>query len=283
MVSAILQEECMRKTRIFGVVICALALAVAFSGMAIADRPVNQTPETQGISVSTQIDCIGTVTSTSSLAWTISSGGTGLPLGDQEVRATTGYNEDTNAVNGHTVYSKQFGVDTANKIADQNNVQSDRLITFEQIPGTGGRMTSSEDIMIDTVGNPTSTAGAMLCPFGPSASDTIPAFCNIVQSGSAVDLTFGSVATQASSRTVAATADIPVALAYHINVQGIATQNGTIPAQGSAQAFLKMHLMEGRGDSTDKAEDFIYQEMSSASGLINSFDKAMQYNSGMRR
>ncbi len=274
----------MKGTKIFGVVFCALAVMVALAGVTVADRPVNQTPETQGIKVSTSIDCIGTVTSTSSMAWTVSSGGTGLPLGEEEVRATTGYNEDTMAVNGHTVYTKDFGVDTANRIADQNNVQSTRLITFEQVQGMmNGRMTSSEDIMIDTVGNPTSTAGAMLCPFGPSESDMFPAFCNIVQSGSKVDLTSGSVATQASSRTVAATADIPVTLAYHIAVQGIATQNGTIPAQGSAEAFLKLHVMEGRGGSLDKSEDFIYKETSSASGLLNSFDKAMQYNSGMRR
>ena len=39
------------------------------------------------------------------------------PLSGEEVVQTTVYTENTNAMNGHTVYVKEFSVDTGNKVA----------------------------------------------------------------------------------------------------------------------------------------------------------------------
>jgi hypothetical protein len=257
-------------------------VCLALCGPAAADRPVNQTPETQGIVTSTSIECVGTVTNTASLTWTVSTGAVNsAPLGEQGATATTSYSENTMAVDGYVRYVRDFGVDTSNQVANTNNVESTRIIEFDAAADGNpvGRMISSEDILIDTAGNPASTAENMICPFGSSSSSSIPAFCNIVQAGSDMDVTSVSVATEASSRTVAASADIPVALSYHIKATGLAGN----PAEGSISAYIRSHIMEGRGDSLNKAGDLIYKEQSTASGEITLFDKLMEYQSGMRR
>jgi len=262
---------------------CAVMLVLIGFGMTVsADRAPNQTPETQGITTSTAIICTGTVTNTANMVWVTSSEAAGgAPLSAQEVQSTTSYSENTIASNGYVSYTKEFGVDTANKVANQNNVQSSRIIEFIA-SGDGnpmGRMISDESLMIDNVGLAASTSDYMLCPFGSSSSSSIPAFCNIVEAGSSLDMTEVSVASQASSRTIAASADVPVALSYHIKAQGF----DGYPAQGSISAYIKSHIQEGRGDGVEKAEDLAFSETSTASGEVTLFDKLMEYNSGMRR
>jgi len=93
---------------------------------------------------------------------------------------------------------------------------------------------------------------------------------------------FISLSTQASSRTIMASADIPVALAYSINAHGVNTANGTIPGQGLVSAYMKIHLQGGRGDSLTKSSDLSSEDKSSANGIINAFTKNMGYQSGAR-
>ncbi len=277
----------MKTSGFVGVIIVAMAMMVALTGCAMAAKPVNQTPETQGIVTSTAINAQGTVTESESLAWTIVNNGpiNSPPLGSigtqGEVQYTTGYNQNVMAVSGLTQYNKAFSVDTANKIADASNVKVATNVQF--IAVDTGRMTFSEDILLDGVGNASETAAAMLCPFGPGSSTFIPDFCNIVQAGSSMDVTLVSAETSASDRFVAATADVPNTLAYSIAAKGMTVDDTTIPAMGTVSAFMKVHIMEARGDSSDKSEDLTYSETSTASGLINSFSKSMSFMDGMRR
>ncbi len=266
------------------VIIVAMAMLVALTGCAMAAKPVNQTPETQGIVTSTAINAQGTVSETESLSWTIVNNGpiNSPPLGEPgEVQYTTGYNQNVMAVSGLTQYNKAFSVDTANKIADASNVKVGTNVQF--IAVDTGRMTFSEDILLDGQGEEAETAASMLCPFGPASSEFIPDFCNIVQMGSTMDVTLVSAETAASDRFVAATADIPNVVAYSIAAKGLTVEGSTLPAIGTVSATMKAHIMEARGDSDDKSEDLTYSEASSASGLINSFSKSMSFMDGMRR
>ena len=128
----------------------------------------------------------------------------------------------------------------------------------------------------------------MLCPFAATTSTLIPPFCNIVQTGSSVDLTSGRLVTSSHERTVAATSDPGVEAGHDISVTGIG--NGV--ALGSADAYLKVHVQEGRvaliTSNIDyqryqvmKTEDLQYSEVSSASPTIAKFSKSMDYNSGL--
>jgi hypothetical protein len=239
---------------------------------------VNQTPEIQGITTTTVIDVVGSASNNVELAWTSGSGSTTPPLSGGDSVQTTVYTENTNAVNGHTQYVKDFSVNTGNKVLSQSNVESNRQITFEG--SDGGNMVSDESLLIDTVGMPTSAAGQFLCPFGASTIGELPAYCNIIQAGSHVDSSFISLSTQASSRTIMATADVPVALAYSINAHGVNTASGTYPAQGLVSAYMKIHLQEARGSNLTKSSDLSSDDTSQANGYINSFIKNMAYQSG---
>jgi len=264
----VLREELMKIRKNVLLILSVVMVLTIFSTTTMADG-VNQTNEIQGITTTTFIDVVGMASNNVELAWTSSS----------DSVQTTVYSENTNAVNGHTVYSKDFSINTGNQLQGQSNVQSSRIITFEG--QDGGRMVSDESLLISTSGNPTSAAGQFLCPFGAGGSSVLPAFCNIIEAGSHVDSEYISLATQASSRTVLASGDIPVALNYHINAHGITTANGVVPARGFVSAYMRVHLQGGRDESFNKATDLQYQESTSASGSINSFIKDIGYQSGV--
>ena len=235
--------------------ILSVFLVLTTLSISVTADGVSQTPEIQGITTTTVIDVVGSASNNVELAWTSGSGSIqdNPPLSSGESVQTTVYTENTNAMNGHTQYVKDFSVDTGNQVLSQSNVKSSRQITFEGLDG--GNMVSDESLLIDTVGMPTSAAGQFLCPFGASTISDIPAYCNIVQAGSHVDSNFISLSTQASSRTVMATADVPAALAYSINAHGVNTASGTIPAQGLVSAYMKIHLQGARGSNLTKSSD----------------------------
>jgi hypothetical protein len=120
----------------------------------------------------------------------------------------------------------------------------------------------------------------MLCPFASQPVDQIPAYCNIVLAGSKFDLTVGSVTTNANDRFVGSDTTNPVVLNYDINVKPYGTTQGQIPAMGSSMAYLKAHIQEARVNGSQKAEDLVYNEQSSAQGTINAFTKVIAYSRG---
>jgi hypothetical protein len=323
------EEGSILKKGLLAGVLVTLAI-LAWAGCAVADIPVNATPETKGITVTTSINAQGTVTASDSLTWQQSSdaldapplirGGypeelysDGIPgrlaydtrpeviayfgpIPAGEVQYTAGYSENTMAVQGVTGYAKTTAVDTANKIADKNNIATTRLVTFIAA-NEQGRMTSSEDILVDGAGADTTAADQILCPFGTAAGPFFPPFCNVVMTGSSVDVSLASISTSAGERFVSATADVPVVQAYSISLRGITSTDGTADATGSARAFMIAHLQDGRMlDVTRegalagvseweavKAEDLSYSNAVSASGIIKAFSQSYTYQSGIRR
>ena len=358
------------KRRIF--IYPVLVVLICFSSMVSGDRPVNATPEVQGILTGTTMDCIGIVTETDGIAWSVSAPlrekdfatvnfaitdpdfpsnyysairrssdgqvvaivpGTGLisvnipsgtyefgyedefhnffalgvgliqPISDgsaynaqydlthgfrisnslmdpEMVYYSAGYNEQTVAVSGKTTYIKSMALSTANKISGESNIKSTKSIQFT---GTdSGRITSSEDLFVDGSGTWSRTGDSILCPFGTQNSEFIPAFCNIAQAGSSIDVNLVSMTTAVDSRFISADSAVPVALNYDIRAGGINTGNGYSPATGSVSAFIKVHTQEARGNITKKSEDLSYSETSSANGLIQQFTKKMNYQSGAR-
>lgn len=306
------------------------AMFLVLTGVAYADIPINGTPSTIGITTSTVMNAQGISTTTTALGlqlgtsslndpplenggypwewwageempltpgyslepWVAEIYGTPVPPG--EIQYTAGYNEDTTAVSGSLNYVKTMSVSTANKAAGQDNIAGDRILTF--VGGDGGRMTSNENILIDGAGAQTIAAEHMLCPFAIADNQFFPPFCNIVTSGSNVDISVGSVATSASGRFIAQTADAPVQVSYQINAKGINGPNGYTDASGTISAFMKAHIQESREEEipryfdtdpigftpTGKVEDLTYSESSFAGGRISSFSKTMVYKSGIR-
>ena len=240
-------------------------------------------------------------------------------LGDPtpgQVQATAVHTESTEQNNGYsTIYGKTSTVDTANKVIGLNNIQTTRNVQYEG--GTDGRMTSTEKIVLDNAGQIGYGADTMLCPFGAASTGShmttaqgdepavlveepsfVPAFCNIVQAGSVMDIQQGSFVTNANERHVGATSDFPVTLGYDIRLIGVNQQ----PAVGSVTGYMNVHTLEGGSASfiqnvplTEQigtidvyqmggvAGELVYNDISTASGYIGEFAKSMQYQSGSLR
>ena len=298
-----------------GIIVIALAMLIALTGVVMADQVVPAVPELQGITTSTVTVVEGTVMDSAALGWSLSNqslaarGGLTIinkegpdpyvadwpyMLDPYQTQYSTTYDSSTVAQHGQTTFIKTMGISTGNKLLTQSNVKANTEATFVAT-GDGGNIVGSENIMIDGASMPTPAADRMLCPFG--AAGGFPAYCNIVQAGSKYDLVVGSVVTSANDRFVGTDATVPVELNYAINVKPYGTTEGSIPAMGSASAYVKAHIQEARNDSyifipTDprlplflmdiegKNEDLTYSESTSVSGVISSFGKTIAYQSG---
>ena len=158
-----------------------------------------------------------------------------------EVQYTTAYGENTLGSDGLMSSTKVMNLDTANQVVGGSNIESSKVIEF--VGSDTGRLTSSENMVVDGAGLWAFTRGATICPLTSDVTDAIPSFCNIVETGSDVDVTIASVATATGSRFIAGSADVPTESDYGIRVTGF----GDIPAQGSASAFINVHAQEGGG------------------------------------
>jgi hypothetical protein len=248
------------------------------------------------------MSAIGTVTETDNIVNIIANEGQPIlpsPLdGPWSAIYTSSYNENTIADQGLVTYTKGMTTDTAGAATSNlYNVQTNKLVEF--IGTDTGRMTSDESTVLDGAGSQFFYESPFLiCPFAGQPDSVNPPFCNIVGEGSSVDLTLGSLATATTQRYIMLSAgpifgepgnaDLPVSdpgveSDYQIKLTGF----GDVPAMGSAEASINVHLQEGRQliefptgpDSTPKAEDVLYSETTTASGDITLFQKVMSYNS----
>ena len=293
----------------FRIILTVIILSL-FAGFALADSAVPQTEETQGFVTSTLMQAIGTATETDNLAWQITNdgvddvfGGLDPPLYYYNAAIySLAYSENTIADQGLVTYAKEGSVDTQGMVEGQWNLDMEKVVEFVALDT--GRMVSAEEQTLDGAGTPFFTDETFICPFAATQTTLLPAFCNIVQEGSSVDLTLGSLSTTADTRFVTALAagsergwDLPVSdngveSDYQIKLTGF----GDVPALGSADAYINVHVQEGRGLEVPiravvvftqadhqvfdpKAEDLIYSEDSTASGDITLFQKTMSYNS----
>ncbi len=283
-----------------------LILVLCLAAVAMADTGVPQVPETQGFTTATTIATFGTATETDSIVSQILSNiyrnPEGLPIDppldlDSTAVYTSSYTENTIADQGLVTYAKTLNTDTAGMAAEnQFNVKAEKIVEF--IGSDTGRMISDESNLVDGVGTVFHTEYIMLCPFADRMFEYNPSFCNIVEEGSSVDLTIGSLSTATEERHIMESEnfldhpgfDLPVStpgveVNYNIRLTGF----GDIPAAGTANAYMNVHIQEGgagplwllnNGHSTlYKAEDLVYSESSTATGDITLFDKAMNYNS----
>jgi hypothetical protein len=256
-----------------------VALAIMTGGV-FADTGIFQTPETQGFTTGTTIQALGTVTETDGLTWIISSD-TIPPEDPFYIYYTTSYSEDTIADQGLVSYVKSASIDTAEQAVGLDNVATSKVVEFVGLDT--GRMTSSENEVLDGAATSYMGTNNFICPFAAPAISFIPPFCNIEEMGSDVDLTLGSLATTTGEHFLGYSADPGVSMDYSVKLTGF----GDIPAMGSADAYINVHVQEARvGQLLDdgaigpgKAEDLSYSEFTTASGDITLFQKVMGYDS----
>jgi len=244
-----------------GVIVIALAMLIALTGVVMADQVVPAVPEKQGITSQVSINCIGTVTSANALGWSLTdqdmfdeglqtahgAGADGIHmLEPTQVQYSTTYDASTIAQAGKTVFIKNMAVNTGDKLLTQSNVKALTEATYAYV-ADGGNILGTEQIMIDGAGMPTPAGDRMLCPFGAAGDNVIPAYCNIATASSKYDLSIGSVVTTADDRFVGTDATLPVVLNLGINVKPYTIAGSAAsPAFGSVSSAYKVSIKEGR-------------------------------------
>jgi hypothetical protein len=276
------EEDEMKKV---GIGIIGICLLISLAGIACADRGLDPTPESVGITTSTTIDAVGRFDSSTQFAATgISSSSNGLndvpPLADGDVIYSAVYTEDTQS-NGVGIiqYDKELSIDTGGMMAGQSNIEANKQLVYVGIDG--GRVYSEEYIMIDGVGTPGDASQSLLCPFATGGAGSFPAYCNLIEAGSTIDMSVANVRTSTDGRFILTSADYPVELNHQILVTELIDG---VPSQGLASAFMNALIMEGYGDTPSSLGERIeLSEYTSIYGDITVFDKDMHYESGMRR
>ncbi len=282
-------------------------LAIAMIGFAAADVGMPETAETQGFTTATSVTALGTTTENDAMVWQETNCGfCGLeyitPINPMHAYYLSSYREDTLADQGLTSYVKSMEVDTAKKEANQFNVEAQKVVSF--VADDTGRMTSEEDILLDgAAGFFVFADNLLICPFAGGQYTYVPAFCNVVEMGSEVDLYEGTLDTDVEERHIMAAntqwdpregeafpmpiSDPGVETSYNIVLTGVAPDSAAV---GSASASIDVRIMEGRMfailnpfeetfELYPKAEDLTYSERTTASGAIPLFRKSMSYDS----
>jgi hypothetical protein len=236
-----------------------LALAVLVIGMAMAADPINATVETQGISTTTGVVALGTMTNTETVVWTQSSQDMRnnpplnqfdplvipvfppgpipfIQLWNPERQAVMSYTESILADNGYSEFNEMQSLDTGNKVANQKNFASTEQFDYVAFTDAMGRATTSESILLDLASQGTAAANRFICPFATGDAGYIPPYCNVYEMGSSFTGTQVSMITQAGENHIAKAADVPTQVSYSVGLSGT----------GSAAAWINVHVMEGR-------------------------------------
>lgn len=185
---------------------------------------------------------------------------------------TVGYFEETMATDGNISYDQTIRVDTGNQVTPQNNLETTRIIDYSN-EGDGGRMYSSEEVLVESCGTAADLSDPQSCcneVWGAEADEgVLPGSCTQVIAGSEMDLTEGSVTTTSSGRTVAASTDEPLEMTYSVDLHGT-DQTGNEDAHGTASAHVNANIAEGGGpDGTNQTASMQHEQEISVNGWVN--------------
>ena len=258
-----------KKTISVWVIIIAVLVFTAITGPAMAARAVAAGNENSHITTTTSASVIGIFQSQSDL---VLQQGTG----SGQVN-TIAYSENTIAMNGATNYTKTTQINTGNVVNGQENLQTDRIITFEA--GDGGRMISDENVLVQTIAaEDTSSTGC--CPWGATTDATLPAEIETVQAGSKLDVTEVSASSSSGVRAIVDSPGTTVSLDYSIDAHGINQTAGTSdnPAIGSATVYVDGNIQASTGNGTQAGTSMEYHDVTSVDGLFD-MSKEVSYTS----
>jgi len=269
-------------TAITIIMIIILILTIAFIGVISAGRPACSTPETQSIRSVTIIKCEGMVSHQIHSRWETSNEDilNSPPLQANEVDGAVTYNEDLKALDGGTVFVKDFGLDTG----DAPNL--DVMTSMGYKTGGIGALSYDERASMTIIANPAATRDVILCPFASRATGVLPASCEEVSAGSSMVVTD----VLATTRTQVGVTESPVSLHYGITATGsggAGTQaHGRISAEFSVYAETGSagnggHCGLGNVSKPTLGSRLTHYERNSANGEWE-FSKEVSYESGVR-
>jgi len=308
----------------FGIIVIALALVVV--GMAMAEPGIPPVREVQGLTITSTIVGTGNFNQASSVRIDIAKGNASLtevpPLADgcsatrDGVMYQSVYTEDSqNTGVGYITADKDLDVSTGAKILGEDNIKAVKQYTY--IGADASSLITNDYMMIDGAGEDYGFIGEnTICPFGSMTSEA-PTFCNVVETGSNMNLKIANLNTQMADRFIMKSADPGVAIS---NSVGVSSYAADVPSSGSVTAWIRGSIKEGGRDTVtvypayaidnlfpdylfdqyaglyydgtpiygkmeESANDLymtmVFSDSTSMSGSINSFAKGMSYKSSL--
>jgi len=179
---------------------------------------------------------------------------------------------------GKLSLNKNIDFDSQNKGKGLSNLEVEKVLTYASTEGA--HLVGAEEWTLDVAGNWEKTADSIRCVFASSSSNYFPAFCNVVKAKSElVNINSAQISTKGSARAVAATGDIPAALAYQIAVTPD-SNSGSGFADGTVKTLFGGSIMEARGKNQVPSATNNWKDSASVTGGIKNFQKTFAYESG---
>ncbi|HWQ63462.1 MAG TPA: hypothetical protein VN429_03530, partial [Methanospirillum sp.] len=235
-----------------GIIVCVgLAVFMAIMGHAVGDRLPNQTPENQVFSIDTVIDVTGFVSDNTMLSWVIASPGaipTGI-LGASQSIADITYRDSIMTNGGKLSMNKNFDFSSKDQSSGLYNVESQKVLTYAS--NEGAHLVGEEEYTLSVAGNYASGDGNIRCVFSNSASNVLPAFCNIVSAKSSlINVNSAQISSKGQIRAVSSDAGVPAGLNFQIAITPD-SNSGSGYAEGTVKTVFAGSIMEARdsGDS----------------------------------
>ena len=253
-----------RTIELISVVAIAMALTIAFSGVALASHPVLPTDETETLDITTNIKCNGSVVESQRLSLEIDSGNLidNPPLEDGEKYGKIGYNEKMIGSNGSTEFNKTFDVDTGTT----PNLNVTKNIGYKS--GALGSLSHAEAVGMKVIAPGKTTEKEDLCPFRKPTKTKVPGSCEEVDTYSMMVVTD----VQADTHTevgITGVAGKPVTLNYKIDAVGT----------GFVSAGVDLYVEDGRGGADGLGSRMSYKEKAIGYGENVNFTKDIGYKS----
>jgi hypothetical protein len=259
-----------------GVIIIAMVIISVVSGSVMAARPVLAGSESSVINVQTSSQGSGIFRAPTELVLQQGNGGLNPPIESGDQVSTVVYTKNTVAINGKTDDSMNTNINAGNVVNGQENVRTDRIITFEG--EDGGGMVSSENVLVQTIAS--QGTGSVICPWDSMTNATLPADCETVQAGSKMDVYEVSASSSSGVRAIADTPGTTVSLDYTIDAHGINQTPGSLEnaAVGSAMAYVDGMVLESIGNDTVPGSIVEFHDLTSVDGLFD-LSKTVSYDS----
>jgi hypothetical protein len=272
----------MKTIGLISVVAIAMALTIAFSGVALASHPVPPTDETETLTITTSITCTGDVVESQGLSLEIDSGDLldNLPLANNEKYGKIGYKEKMIGSSGITEFDMCFDVDTGTT----PNLAVHKQIGYTQ--GVLGSLSHEEQVGMKAIfagkaevpGDETCTGWDKfepwkqdLCPFQTCEDDpdepAVPGSCEEVDTYSMMVVTDVQAET-VTEVGITGVSGAPVKLNYKIKAVGT----------GFVVAGVNAYVVDGRG-ADGLGSKMLYKEKSIGYGESVDFFKDIGYTS----
>jgi len=263
--------------------ICLFILLLLFGG-ASADRLPSGMPESQIFSIGTTLSTTGITDQSTKMDWIVSSG---TPLESNKLNSSdlislVRYSDSLMGNGGNIIEVRNFEFDSNSKGRSTYNIDNEKILTYKSHDGS--HLLGAEILMMDNMGNCTSSTAPPRCVFADHTEILMPAFCNIVQAKSdLININQAKISTKGEIRS-AGGFSTPAGMNYRIAV----TTDKNVPAQGIVKTGFAGSIMEAR--DTNQSDDTwnrtaatnSWKDITQSSGEIRILQKRFGYVSGMR-